>query len=152
MQTRIVLSILFLTVFGAALFFNIDTSSIPQVTSTKGTTDSEIIESSKLNNSNEMELSEKLEETSPASVKKVMNDEPQIALEQKMDRLVELENTIDANNDVLSSLIEKYDQNLGDETVKQELSTALLENREYRLSMLEKFKLDHEVKQLNQQN
>lgn len=79
----------------------------------------------------------------------VTNKESEEALDQKRVGLLELEESIGLENEKLGTLIEQYDQNLADEGAKEKLSSALLNSDEYRASLLEKFKIENELKNTN---
>ena len=67
-------------------------------------------------------------------------------LEKDFDRLQDLDEIVDKGNVEISALIQNYDQNIGDKTVEKKLSSALLSNEEYRLSLIEKFKLKRDLR------
>lgn len=71
------------------------------------------------------------------------------SLEENVDRLLKLDTAIDNSNEQLNVLIEHYDQNIGYKSSEEELSSALLSSKELRLSLIEKFKLEQELKQSN---
>ncbi len=101
----------------------------------------------KLGTSKKSILSVEQQDNSPLPAEDVTGIDSELELEQKLDRLAELEDIINTGNNKLSALIVKYDEVLGDEEVRQELSTALLDSKQYRLSMIEKFKLERDFKQ-----
>jgi hypothetical protein len=67
-------------------------------------------------------------------------------LEKDFDRLQNLDEVIGNGNIELIALIQNYDQNIGDKVAEKKLSSALLSNEEYRLSLIEKFKLERDLK------
>lgn len=68
------------------------------------------------------------------------------SVEKDFDRLQDLDEIVDKGNVEISALIQNYDQNIGNKTAEKKLSSALLSNEGYRLSLIEKFKLERDLK------
>ncbi len=145
MQTRTIFSIFFLTAFGYMLYSGFNPAPENEVSSTADI--SKANSDTKSGTSRESILSVEQQDNSPLPAEDVTGIDSELELEHKLDRLAELEDIIDTGNNKLSALIVKYDQVLGDEEVRQELSTALLDSKQYRLSMIKKFKLERDLQQ-----
>ncbi|MCP3671021.1 MAG: hypothetical protein GY814_11435 [Gammaproteobacteria bacterium] len=145
MKTKILLSIFFLTVLGYMLYSGFNPAPENEVSSI--TDISKANNGTKFGNSGANIPSTKNEDDIPLPLEASTSVDSQVELEQKVGRLIELESVIDTGNNKLSALIVKYDEVLGDEGVRQELSSALLDSKEYRLGMIEKFKLEQDLKQ-----
>jgi hypothetical protein len=78
----------------------------------------------------------------------IKNETKEDDLVIKFDRLIEVDGQIDSANAEFKILITKYDQDLSNKGAMGELSAALLESDEYRVSMMEKFKLERSLEEL----
>lgn len=92
------------------------------------------------------------EEKETISVDPVMRDQnikvTEESLAGEFDRLLEIDENINATNEKLNTLIAEYDEQLNSEELKQKLSVALTSDQEYRANMIEKFKIEQALTKL----
>ena len=66
----------------------------------------------------------------------------ELSTETKLDRLIQLDNSINKKSEHFAKLVREYDQDLADTNKQKALSSALLASSEYRSDILQKFKVE----------
>jgi len=73
---------------------------------------------------------------------------PQQSVGEQFDRLLEVDDNINTKNEEYIALIKEYDQDLSNQETKSKLSTSLLNDKQYRDEIIEKFKIEKELNDL----
>lgn len=68
-----------------------------------------------------------------------------LSSEQQFDQLLELDQSLGNGREKFKILMAEYDQNIGDTELEEQLSSAMLNDKEYRENMIKKFKIEREL-------